>query len=78
MDSKAMINSATKVAENMVYDSPIVTGRANHKLRKFINRISNVWSGHRQILKATNNGVELRRIGKGSAQLNKQGWWGQQ
>ena len=62
----------------MVYGSPIVTGRAKHKLREFINRISNVWSGHRKILKAADNGVELRRIGKGSTQLKRQGWCGQE
>ena len=58
----------------------MVTGRVMHKLREFIDRISNVWSGHRHILKVSNNGAELRRIGNGSAQLKTQGWcdrqWG--
>ena len=49
-----------------------------HKLREFIDRISNVLSGHRQILKAANNGIKLRRIEKCSARLKRQGRHGRQ
>ena len=49
-----------------------------HKLREFIDHISNVWSGHRHILKVVNNEVELRRTGKGNARLKRQGRCGQQ
>ena len=62
----------------MFYNSPMVTGPTMHKLREFIDRISNVWSGHRHILKAVDNGVKLRWIGKGSARLKRQGRCGQQ
>ena len=56
----------------------MVTGQAMHKLREFIDRISNVWLGHRRILKAVDNGAELRRIRKGSARLEREGLCGRQ
>ena len=43
-----------------------------HKLREFIDRISNVLSGHRQILKVANNGIKLKRIEKCNAKLKRQ------
>ena len=49
-----------------------------HKLREFIDRIRNVWSGHRQILKVADNGAELKRIGKGSARFKRQDRCGRQ
>ena len=78
MDSKPMINSATKIEENTLYDIPMVTSRPLHKLREFINRISNVWLGHRQILKVAENSAKLRRIRKGNARLKRQGRYGRQ
>ena len=74
MDSKPMINSATEIVENTLYSNPMVIGWAMHKLRDFIDRISNVLLDHRQILKVSNNGVELKRIINGNARLKRSVW----
>ena len=55
----------------------MVTGRTMCKLREFIDSIGNVWLGHRQILKAIDNGTKLRRIGKCNTKLKRQGMCGQ-
>ena len=45
MEKNPMINIATKIAENMFDNSPMVTGQAMHELRELIDHISNVWLG---------------------------------